>query len=567
MLPLTIFMVNIRASAPVANECPVECRIEYTAGCPENCTTLNDILTNKNSKDDYSPMDIADVIRKTYENAENNKANYTGIPSPVLDENGNLKKDPLDNTPNTKSNYSPSNNALIPSAFNPIDPNNSNPSQNSSNGNESYNPGGIGDNLLPPSTNPNDLNNWMPNGPKTPTHNDPHNILDTAPTGNVPSNPAPPVSRTQIPIATQPVIVRTAVQTVVSYVPQVTTVTHTSPPVVIEKPPKTETLVKSVTSTQPPVYVRIPPQTYVQTLPARTVTSYKHDTITQVKTFVQPVELPRETLTSYAPVVTKTEEKRVTSVVQLPPCTKTILSTVTLPATTVFVVKTRAVPTEMNIHLADSTVSPSVQAYVPITPGTSQVSLPNMTYVNTSNGVVPVFSVSGKNINEPFMLDVKELEGFCRDNSKNKLCMTVNNSGCVPSKINICYGNMLKSSYNQPVPISKNVKNIACEKGNVKLCEVSLNKTPSSKISNAVSNFYKNMNGKNRSLLKESDENPTISSKSNVGSIGLLSKLKSLLKKKEDKSKLLETDIGEAYNEKAGNKVLLLSDILNKEEN
>lgn len=572
LVEMIVFSVSVHAAQiPLENKCSVECRIDYTPDCPKECTTLNDMLSSKQSPNEYSPMDIADVIRKTFENAENNKANYTGVTSPLLDKNGNLKKDPLDNTPNTKGNYTPNNNALLPSLFNPIDPNNTNPNKNTDNGNGTYNPGGVGDNLLPPTTNPSDINKWAPTGPSVKTHNDPNNVLDTRPRGFTPSPPSPlPNNVKPGPIQIgSPVVV----QTVISYVPQVTTITKTSPPVILEKTPVTQTVVKSVTTTQPPKYIRIPPQTYVQTLPASTITKYKLETATEYKTFVQPVELPRETLTSYAPVMTKTEEKVITSIVKLPPCTKTILSTVTLPATTVFVVKTQALPTEMNIKLNDSTVSPQVQPFVPISPDTNSVTLPNVTYVNTKNGIVPIFNGSGKNINGMGMFDINEFGAFCKNNKENRMCLNMMSSNCVPSKINICYNDMLKATYQR----THTVDSSKCGINNVKVCEVVVkNKnTPTdevnenvSKLSDAVSNFYKsNKNASNlvesKSHVSENNSNdPTITSRGSSIHSGLLSRLKNLLKKKSD---LVETDIGEAYNEK-NNKTVLLSDLVKKDE-
>ena len=539
-------MIN---TAALGTQCTLDCRLEHTKECPEDCQTLNEILTQRNGGG-KSPMDVADKLRKTYENALNNKEALGGVNTGKLDENGRLKTDPIDGSPNTPANYNPNNNALIPSINNPIDPNNTSPSKGPNNNM------GVGDNLLPPVSTPNgtpssdDINNYNPTGPKTPTHNDPYNLLDTAPRGT-PQGNGPQNSPQQRIVSIQEV--PALVKTVVSYIPQVTTITVSSPPVIVHDKPKTQTLVQTQTVTQPPVYIRIPPQTYIQTLPASTKTEYKLDTVTQIKTFVQPVELPQVTLTSYAPVQTTTEEKIITSVIKLPPCTKTIQTVLTQPATTVYVVKTKAVPTEMNIKLHTNEVRPTVSAAVPITPDVTHIALPNsnLTYLNTPNGVIPIFNGSGQNINHPFVLDLAEIKKYCLNNTKDSdICHRLKETKCNVKKMDKCYSDLLKGSYNMKPKL--NTK-IVCTDGNIKQCDLDMKEKP---VEKEVKKFYENKNNKKSSLI----ETPNVISE--LGKTGLLEKLKSMLKTKKKESKLVETDIGEAYNEKGMNRSFLLSDLL-----
>lgn len=521
------------------NICPQECRIQLLPSCPNSCTTIDKILqgniANNNSIiknnvsnefSSLSPSEIADVIRKTLENA--------------LDITG----DPLLNQPNRKD---------------PIDNISPLPQENIARGNpfNSTNP-------LHPLFDSNIMKK-NPQNPLNPSGNIKNPLLPSL------SNIEPPITNSldngklnnniKIPLKTTPVLTETVYQ----YIPSIKTITITSPPIVLHDKAETITINHTKTITQPPKTITLSPQTFVQTLPAQTVIKTINQTITALKTLIQPLQLPPETLTSYAPQQTVTEKQTLTNIYKLPPTTITVTTLVQVPATTVMVLKTINQSLPMTLHNTNNSKLITT-TIVPFQPGISKITFPeqNVQLVKNPIGQIQLepLTSGSTNINNP-IIKQEDINNFCMLNPTNNICNRIENTNCTLSKIADCYMSLLQNIY-KPTYTTKT--NIECSPKNVKICVLTPKTFDQTALLNDYLNNLNDIASKNNSLINNNDikkNNKSTENLNNNDKVDIFTEedlKKELEKTKSIKPRKTSMEIGDAYKE--NEKTVLLSEII-----
>lgn len=522
------------------NICPQECRIQLLPNCPDSCTTINKILQGNmannnpimknnvpNEFSSLSPSEIADVIRKTLENA--------------LDITG----DPLLNQPNRKD---------------PIDNISPLPQENTVRGNpfDSTNP-------LHPLFNSNTTKK-NPQNPLNPSGNIKNPLLPTLPSIE------PPITSTldngkvdnniKIPLKTTPVLTETVYQ----YISSIKTITITSPPIVLHDKPETVTINYTKTITPSPKTITLSPQTFVQTLPAQTVVKTVNQTVTALKTLIQPLQLPPETLTSYAPQQTVTERQTLTNIYKLPPTTVTVTTLVQIPATTVMVLKTVNQSLPMTLHNTNNS-KPITTTVVPFQPGINKITFPdqNVQLVKNPIGQIQLEPLTSEstNINNP-IIKQEDINNFCMLNPTNNICNRIENTNCTLSKIADCYISLLQNIYKPPYT---NKTNIECSPKNVKICVLTPKVFDQTSLLNNYLNNLNDIVNKNTSFTTNDNtkkkNNKSVENLNNNDKLDIFTEedLKKELKKtKNTKPRKSLMEIGDAYKE--NEKTVLLSEII-----
>ncbi|KAL6122772.1 hypothetical protein NUSPORA_00029 [Nucleospora cyclopteri] len=604
----------------LTNSCSQLCRKDFTTDCPEYCLTygallkgaglpMGDMINQINKKDNsgLSPADLAEKIRKTYENALDNVnlIDSNAISSAISNPNAML-------TPNSADTS-----GKVPQKpFNPIKPNSKTPLLDQ-NGNLTSDPlgGGPGNPLFR-----NKGNRFTNTNPYHPDYskNTPINPMNPMnPSGN-PLNPDIPTVRDLLPpkpsvgsnppISQIPYVPTSNVKTVpsritlYSYIPQATTIYVTSPPIMIKQKASTITYSlpnKTITQNAPPQFIELPPTTIIQTVNAPPVTVTPptiYSTLpATTKTFIQPVEMPPETLVSYAPqeiVTAPGTTMLLTKTIQLPPCvvTKSFPPvTKTLPATTVVVYRTKAYPPQTMIlekvryFPAYSTIIKTIKDTIVPLNEVRTVTLPNSNIIftkdqngvvrgipinvqippasnmnptpgienkkpdlNDGNGILTFLSglVSGvfgpentQTKNMP-IFDTKRLKTFCNANEFNKkmsICSFIKNTNCSLPKIYQCFSSMLNNNYTYQPQTEE------CGPLSPKACLIH------------TEGFNPN------DTEKEPAKTEKIEPIRSDSQTGFEKKMKKLMNFNPKSS--LKTDIGNAYNE-SKDKIVYLSDIM-----